>query len=156
MNDPLYRFLLRRVRRADVAEELWQEAHARLLRAQKERPIEDPHAYVMTVAKNLMQERGIRDRKRQLDRDVDDPAVQEETSLSPEYGDEIDQAQYKEHLHRALRELPAKCQAAVLMHYWKGMTYEEIAPELGISVHMVKKYITKALAHCRLRMGRFL
>ena len=151
--DGLYRYLLSRVRRPDVAEDLWQEAQARMLRVPKDRLIENPEGYLFTIARNLLRERGLEGRRQQLERDVDDPAIQDEISEAPEYGEEIDRQVYKERLHRALRELPPKCQAAVLMHYWKNMTYEEIAPQLGISPHMVKKYVSKALAHCRTRMG---
>jgi len=35
------------------------------------------------------------------------------------------------------------------------MNYEEIAARLDITTHMVKKYVTKGLAHFRLRMARW-
>jgi len=34
------------------------------------------------------------------------------------------------------------------------LTYEEIALRLGISSHMVKKYLSQGLTHCRRRMAR--
>jgi RNA polymerase sigma-70 factor (ECF subfamily) len=39
------------------------------------------------------------------------------------------------------------------MQYWQGLSYEEIALRLGVSTHMVKKYLSKAMVHCRRRMG---
>jgi len=41
----------------------------------------------------------------------------------------------------------------VLMRHWHGLSYQEIAQKLDISVHMVKKYLVHALAHCRRRMS---
>jgi RNA polymerase sigma-70 factor (ECF subfamily) len=40
------------------------------------------------------------------------------------------------------------------MQYWQGLSYEEIALRLGVSTHMVKKYLSQAMAHCRRRMKR--
>jgi len=34
------------------------------------------------------------------------------------------------------------------------MSYQEVALQLGVSTHMVKKYLSQALAHCRRRMAR--
>ncbi len=34
------------------------------------------------------------------------------------------------------------------------LSYEEIAQRLGVSSNMVKKYLSKALVHCRRRMAR--
>jgi len=53
-----------------------------------------------------------------------------------------------------LQQLSPKCRAAVMLQYWHGMSYEEIAMQLGVSTNMVKKYLSQALAHCRRRMAR--
>lgn len=50
-------------------------------------------------------------------------------------------------LNRALSKLPAACQVAVLRQYRDGWTYQQIAEELGVTVHAVKKYISKSLRH---------
>ena len=57
-------------------------------------------------------------------------------------------------LREVLQQLPPKCHAAVVLQYWHGMSYEEIAQRLGVSTHMVKKYLSQALIHCRRRMAR--
>jgi DNA-directed RNA polymerase specialized sigma24 family protein len=41
------------------------------------------------------------------------------------------------------------------MQYWHGMSYEQIGERLGVSSHMVKKYLSQAVAHCRRRMARW-
>jgi RNA polymerase sigma-70 factor (ECF subfamily) len=53
-----------------------------------------------------------------------------------------------------LAELSPKCRAAVVMQYNHGLSYQEIAVRLGVSSHMVKKYLAQALVHCRRRMAR--
>jgi len=49
--------------------------------------------------------------------------------------------------------LPPKCRTTVVLHYRDGMTCAEIGAQLGVSGNMAKKYLAKALAHCRRRMG---
>ena len=57
-------------------------------------------------------------------------------------------------LHEVLMQLPPKCRAAVVLHYRDDWPYQQIADELKVSSHMVKKYLTQALGHCRRRMAR--
>jgi len=57
-------------------------------------------------------------------------------------------------LREVLNQLPRNVTAAVVLQYWHGLSYEEIAQRLGISTHMVKKYLSQALIHCRRRMAR--
>lgn len=50
-------------------------------------------------------------------------------------------------LNRALSKLPPACQVAVLRQYRDGWTYQQTAQELNVTVHAVKKYISKSLRH---------
>jgi RNA polymerase sigma-70 factor (ECF subfamily) len=68
--------------------------------------------------------------------------------------EQIDREQRARRLREVLRQLTPKCRAAVVLRYWHGMTHVEIAVQLGISTHMVKKYLSRALAHCRRRVAR--
>ncbi|GAA5232548.1 sigma-70 family RNA polymerase sigma factor [Verticiella sediminum] len=47
-----------------------------------------------------------------------------------------------------LRSLPAKAAQAFVMAAACGMTYQEVAQALGVSVRMVAKYVAKATFHC--------
>lgn len=51
-------------------------------------------------------------------------------------------------IDRMLDGLPIKARKAFLLHKLNGMTYPEIAEELGMSVISIKKYIARALLHC--------
>ncbi|BBI91798.1 RNA polymerase sigma factor sigma-70 family [Serratia symbiotica] len=47
-----------------------------------------------------------------------------------------------------LRALPEKVRAAFVMSQIRRLTYAEIATELAVSEHMVKKYMARAMLHC--------
>ena len=53
-------------------------------------------------------------------------------------------------IDQALEGLSSKARQAFLFSQLDGMTYAEIAARLGVSVSMVRKYITSALTHCYL------
>ena len=55
-------------------------------------------------------------------------------------------------LSRCLEELPEKVRSAFLMCRLEGLTQSEIAEQLCVTDRMVRKYITQALLHCRLRL----
>ena len=69
-------------------------------------------------------------------------------------GGHLDAERRIKRLREVLGQLSPKCQAAVVLQYWQGLSYQEIAEQLEISTHMVKKYLSQALTHCRRRMGR--
>ena len=147
-------FLGRRVRRREDIEELVQEVYVRMLGVRDIENVQNPEGYLYTVAANLAKEHALRERAAQQAVDVDDPAVQEQTAEVPAFGTYIDEQARIKRLHEVLRELPPKCHAAVVMANWYGMSYDAIAERLGVTPHMVKKYLSQAVIHCRRRMGR--
>ncbi len=150
----LQAFLARRVRRQPDAAELAQEVYVRMLRVPDLAAIRDPGAYLFTVASNLARDLARRERPDRTVLDVDDPLVQEELAELPGFAGQLDAEQRVRRLTEVLHQLPPKCHAAVVMQFWQGLSYEEIAQRLGVSTHMVKKYLSQAMVHCRRRMRR--
>jgi|SRR5579862_1920569 RNA polymerase sigma factor (sigma-70 family) len=150
----LQAFLYRRVRRQPDAAELAQEVYLRMLRVPDMSTIRNPEAYLYTVASNLAKEHARQESKDARALDVEDPLVQEQLAELPAVAGQLDTEQRVKRLREVLGQLPAKCQAAVVLQYWDGLSYEEIAQRLGVSTHMVKKYLSQALVHCRRRMAR--
>jgi RNA polymerase sigma factor (sigma-70 family) len=149
---PLRAFLYRRVHRHPDAAELAQEVYVRMLRVNRD--IRNPEAYLYTVARNLAKEHARDEQTGAGALDVDDPVVQEQLAELPAFGGQLDAEQRVKRLREVLHQLPVKCHAAVVLQYWHGLSYEEIAQRLGVSTHMVKKYLSQALTHCRRRMAR--
>lgn len=150
----LQAFLYRRVRRRPDAAELAQEVYVRLLRVPDIGAIRDPGAYLYTVASNLARDHARRERRDGTVLDVDDPLVHEQLAELPGFAGQLDAEQLIKRLREVLHQLPPRCHAALVMQYWQGLSYEEIALRLGVSTHMVKKYLSQAMAHCRRRMAR--
>jgi RNA polymerase sigma-70 factor (ECF subfamily) len=148
----LLAFFYQRVRRRPDAAELAQEVYVRMLRISDIEAIRNPEAYLYTVASNLAKEHRVLEQRGANTVDIDD-AAELLADLTPA-STEIDTERRIKRLREVLRQLPAKGQAAVALHYWHGMSYQEVALQLGVSTHMVKKYLSQALAHCRRRMSR--
>jgi RNA polymerase sigma factor (sigma-70 family) len=150
----LQAFFRRRIRVIPDAPDLAQEVYVRMLRVSDTDAIRNPELYLYTVANNLVKENVVIDRRRAASSDIDDIAVQEQLAELPQFDADIDTGVRVERLREVLAQLPPKCRAAVLLQYGHDMSYEEIGTRLGISTHMVKKYLSQALLHCRRRMGR--
>ncbi|HEX4269304.1 MAG TPA: RNA polymerase sigma factor [Steroidobacteraceae bacterium] len=152
--DLLRAFLLRRTRRHPDAADLAQEVYMRMLRIPDLGAIRDPEAYLFTIASNLAREHAHQERRDRESLDVADPAVEEQLAELPAPGGELDAEQRARRLREVLQQLSPKCRAAVELQYWHELSYAEIALRLGVSTHMVKKYLSQGLMHCRRRMAR--
>lgn len=149
----LVRFLTRRVRSAADARDLAQETYVRLLRVDRLELVRDPQAYLFRVAANLAYEHQLKQRRERLHlRDVDVQAdLATLGTLTPE--DDAERALRAARLAEALASLAPRHRAAVILHRRDGLTYEEIAAELGVTAHAVKKYLAVGLSQCRERLA---
>jgi RNA polymerase sigma factor (sigma-70 family) len=147
-------FLNRRVHRQPDAADLAQEVYLRMLRIPDIDAIRNPESYLFTVAANLAKEHAHRGYEDRHAFDIQDPLIEDQLAAPPSVGGDLDHEQRVERLREVLDQLPPKCRAAVVLQYWHQRSYQEIAQELGVSTHMVKKYLRQGLLHCRRRMMR--
>jgi len=150
----LQAFFLRRLRVKANAADLAQEVYLRMLRVSNPEAILNPEAYLFAVAGNLVKENAIADRRQAESADVEGTEAQQLLAELPDFEAPIDTDRRIARLREVLEQLPPKCRAAVTLQYHYGLSYQEIADRLGLSTHMVKKYLTQALGHCRRRMAR--
>jgi RNA polymerase sigma factor (sigma-70 family) len=146
--DALQAFFYRRIRTKPDAADLAQEVYLRMLRVSETDAIRNPEAYLYTVAANLLKENAVADRRQMQFLEAED-AAQDTSSVDGS----LDTSRRIERLREVLRQLPPKCHAAVLLQYRHDLSYQEIANRLEVSPHMVKKYLSQALSHCRRRMA---
>ncbi|MGC3980087.1 MAG: sigma-70 family RNA polymerase sigma factor [Steroidobacteraceae bacterium] len=144
-------FSKRNASQPDIAD-LTQEVYLRILRVKSAELIQNPEAYLFTVANNLLKEQAVLRRRQANSVDASDPVVEAELSELPRFELDMDATTRQERLNAVLQQLPSKCQAAVALYYQQNLTYQQIGEQLGISGNMVKKYLAQALAHCRKRM----
>lgn len=150
--DQLRRFLLPRVRVPADVPDIVQEVYLRLMRVPHWEAIRSPEAYVFTVARHVLQQHQLRQSaippSIELSHMLDQP-------MSPPETDPMLRAvadQCIEKLQRSLDRLPAKVQAAFMLHRRDGLSFDEIARELGVSRSLAKKYILTALVQLRLKL----
>jgi RNA polymerase sigma factor (sigma-70 family) len=145
----LHRFLMRRLPAAQDANDLVQEVFLRILRLEKSELVRKPQAYVYGIASHVAHEFRMRARHERVtyDSQAADQAAEHPRELTP---DELaDRLGTQRQFEQALALLPPTHQAVLLLHKRDGMSREEVARELGLSVHTVKKYIFQALAQIR-------
>ena len=143
----LVSYLRRRGR--DEPADLAQEVYLRLLRSTDSQEIENPEAYLFTVARNLLKERAITRRREGTSVSVDMLDSSPEGATSATVQGEYERTELIANINKAIDELSPKSRAVVILHYRDGMSYSEVAEKLGISVHAVKKHVVKALSHFR-------
>lgn len=145
--DRLRRYLATRLRYAkgDVPD-LAQEVFLRLWRASRPETIRNPEAYLFTIANHVLHQYALKRIGLEEAAEVGDPSEGAEQS-DPALQAELQQR--LQELEGALGQLSFKAQAALILYRRDGFSLEEVAARLNISVAMVKKYLAKAILHCR-------
>lgn len=146
----LHRFLMRRLQSTQQAQDLAQEAYLRLLRVEKASLVRKPRAYLYRIAINLVYEFRLRQQQEPVTFDSDVLAeVSEAVSDHPQLEDE--RLANEQRVTALLERLPPLYRAILVLRKRDGLSYDEIARQLAISVHTVKKYLARAVAMCRER-----
>lgn len=145
-------FFRKRVRASFDIADLTQEVYLRILRVKSVELIQNPEAYLFTVANNLLKEQAMLARYGAASVEATDPVIEAELAQPPRFDIELDTATRNARLHEVLQQLPLKCQAVVNLYFHHDLTYQQIGEQLDISANMVKKYLAQAMAHCRRRM----
>jgi RNA polymerase sigma-70 factor (ECF subfamily) len=152
--DALQAFFYRRLRVKHDAADLVQEVYLRLLRVKDSDAIRNPEGYLYTVASNLVYEQAVLARRQANPLDSEQARMDSEAGGAGGFEESFDLDARTRRLREVVAQLPPKCRAAVHLKYQHGLSYQEIAERLGVSPHMVQKYLGVALAHCRRRMSR--
>ncbi len=147
--DQEYRSVFRAIRAvvldSAAAEDLTQETFVRAYRARSRyTPTAPPGAWLRRIGINLAISHL---RRQKLARFL--PA---RLYVAPDRRD-YDRAEARDVVEKALTALSPKLRAAVVLHYYEGLTREEIAAVLGVPAGTVASRIAKAVAIMRKTMG---
>jgi RNA polymerase sigma factor (sigma-70 family) len=145
----LRRYLAARLRNAADASDLVQEVFLRLLRVDRHESIRNPEAYVMTVAGHVLHQHTLRSAAAPESLSALDVLVDLQTAIETDPTAQLDAQRRLQALDLALERCTPNVHATFVLHRRDGMTLEEIAKLLGVSRPMVKKYLAKAVLHCR-------
>jgi RNA polymerase sigma-19 factor, ECF subfamily len=144
----LQRFLMRRLRSAHHAQDLAQEAYLRLLRVERGELVRQPRAYLYRIAVNLVLEFKLRSSRDPIT--YDSETLQEAAEhVGDAAADETEREADAQQIELILEQLPPLYRAIFVLRKRDGLSYQEIAQQLDISAHTVKKYLARAVAKCR-------
>jgi RNA polymerase sigma factor (sigma-70 family) len=140
------RYLRRRGASYEDACDLAQEAYVRLLKYEGASDIESPPAMLFRIAGNVAADH-LRAIARHGGRQVelcDDDLESHEPSVERELSAE----QHVTAIGNAIAALSPRCREVFLLSRVEGLTYEQIAAQLGVSIKAVEKHVSRALRTC--------
>ena len=144
-----YQWLCTRLRRhldsSAHAEDIAADTFVQLLTSPGVVPIRQPRALLTTIAQRLMYQLW---RRRDLERAYLDALQLDDVYEAPSPEDLAQMIEALQCIDQLLDGLPAKVKATFLLSQVNGLTYPEIAAELGISQRSVSDYMTKAVNRC--------
>jgi RNA polymerase sigma factor (sigma-70 family) len=146
----LRRYLLSRVRNAADVPDIVQEVYLRMMRVPNVESVRSPEAYLFTVAQHVVQQHTLKASATPPSADL--ARMLNERQPASSYADpalEVHAEQCLERLQGGLDRLAPKVRATFLLSRRDGLSFDEIAQQLGTTRHMVKKYLMKALTKLR-------
>jgi RNA polymerase sigma-70 factor (ECF subfamily) len=142
------RFLSVRTGSVEDAKEIVQEAFAKMLALDRPGTISFLVGYLWRIAVNLAVDRGRQQSLHERYTRASLPDL-EKREFSAESTCEA-----RERLaivEEAIKNLPARCLEAFILHVQNGLTFDEVGREMGVSGRMARKHVARALEylqHC--------
>jgi len=147
----LLRFVRNRLKWQDEAADVVQDAYVRLAITAQRSEVRNAAAFLHVATRNLVHDRQRAARVRHVP-ETNDTDIAEIPCPAPSAERVLIGQQRVAVLEEALRELPDKRRAALVLYRFDNLSHAQIAERLGISVSMVEKHIRFGLAHCRKRL----
>jgi len=156
----LEKYLARKLDSSEDAAEVAQDAFLRLHRMEQPETLDNARAFLFQVASNLaidqLRRRTLHFRFLNKEKSLSEEGEPIDGNASGASPEKILGAQEKlADIYQAVDELPFKTRQAFLLHRHTGLSYQEIAVEMEVSVSSVEKYILEALKHCRRKLASY-
>lgn len=141
----LNRYLNRHASNAEEAADIYQESIVRVLEQSRRHTIDNPLAYAIRIARNLLSMRSTQ----QDSDDIDSIACSRHTPEAL-----AEQTQKCAQLTAVLNTMPPLRKKVFLLRRLEGETRQQIAKQLGISVDAVSKHLSRAMADVQQYLDR--
>lgn len=152
-NDSLVRYLSVRLRSIRDAEEVAQEAYARMLKLEEPDTISHMQAYLFKIASNIAVDRMRQQGRRPRHSSIDEAGL--ELPAPAAAVDRIFEArQQLKLIEDIVAELPPKCRKAFLLYKFRNQSYRDIAAEMNLTESMIRKHVLRAISYCRARLDQ--
>ncbi|WP_025131666.1 sigma-70 family RNA polymerase sigma factor [Pseudomonas sp. PH1b] len=138
-------WLRRRLGCPHSAADLAQDTFIRVLSAREMPSLIEPRAFLTTIAKRVLCNHY---RRQDLERAYQETLAQMPELVAPSEEERAIILQTLMELDQLLDGLPRPVKRAFLLCQLDGLTYGEIARELGISIATVKRHLNKAAMRC--------
>lgn len=151
----LHSFFVRRLHRDQDAKDLAQEVYLRLMRFGDAELVREPHAYVFHIACQVVGQHRLKSKRDPVTFDSEIMDSQSDNAVDAHRDEPLEQLNAQRELGRiraALSKLPPMHRKVIMMRRWDGASRTEIASQLNLSVHTVKKYIAEANAQLGLAL----
>ena len=148
----LCNFAYRFVRSRDGAEDVVQEVFARLWQQREQFDVRDPLPYLYQAVRNRL----VTSRRHELVRERWRAGVDHEGRHAPDAASEVELADLRRAVARAIDALPERCRLIFTMSREQDLSYAEIARILDISVKTVETQMGRALKTLRARLAGYL
>ena len=148
----LLRILRARLKSEQDAEDLAQEAWARLLRYEGHHSRDELRRMLFRIANNLLTDHWRWSRLRSAGTHLPIDELEVEADL-PSHERQLADQQLLEQLEALIEVMPEKRRTVFLLSRIEGLTNAQIAQRCGISIKTVEKHIAIAIAECRARIA---
>ncbi|HZU50409.1 MAG TPA: RNA polymerase sigma factor, partial [Sphingomicrobium sp.] len=126
----------------EEANEVLHEAFTRLLGARPLDRVREPGAFLNRILRNLLVDRSRRHSVQPAHVAID---CARDCTVPPDQGQTIEYEQMRDRYRQLIASLPPRMRQVFVMHRLEGLSYNEIAERLGISVRTVEWHIAEAI-----------
>lgn len=147
----LHKYLLGRLRNPRDIDDLAQDVWERVVRLDDSKTLDKPLAYLYGIASHVIADHYVDKEKRRnivTDSEVADEWCEQPACVVPD--DKEERLNLQQQIDNAISQLPPTHAAVLLAHKRDGLSYEECAEKLGLSVFTIEKYLTQSKARIRM------
>lgn len=143
-HNPLFGYLMRMLHHRELAEDCLQETFLRVhKKGRTYRTGAKFKSWLFTIATRIAIDTLRKNRRALETQSLDHTAPVEAPAASPD--EEAVRSETRETIRAAVESLPPKQRAALILSYYQGHTYSEVADIMGCSLGTIKTHMSRAL-----------